>query len=87
MWRAAPGLLRRVRLSVGRETVTRKKQVRALIDALEEHIAWWERQCEKFAEGEIDAIPSLGERVQDQLHSLRGYDKDTAAKYEWALSY
>ena len=66
--------------------MTRKKHVRALVDALEERIAWWERQCEMFAEGEIDAIPSLGDRVQDQLHSLRGYDKDKAAKYQWALA-
>ena len=67
--------------------MTRKKHIRALIDALEERIAWWEGQCEKFARGEIDAIPSLGGRVQDQLHSLRGYDQDMAAKYHWALAY
>jgi hypothetical protein len=66
--------------------VTRKKHVRALVDAIEEQIAWWERQCEKFAEGEIDAIPELGTRVQDQIHSLRGYNQDMAAKYEWALA-
>ena len=67
--------------------MTRKKHVHALVNALEERIAWWERQCQLFSEGEIDAIPSLGDCVQDQLHSLRGYDENKAAEYQWALAY
>ena len=64
--------------------MTKKKQVKSLVAAIEKQYSHWQRMMDEYADG--GEFPTLASLVQDQIHSLRGYSKKLATQYEWMLA-
>lgn len=66
------------------------KHTKQLVAAIERQIEHWQKLVERWAEDAGDVasseMPALAPLVEGQLHSLRGYDAELAAQYDWAWS-
>lgn len=62
------------------------KHSKQLVVAIERQIEHWQKLIERWSEDSEGEMPALAPLVEGQLHSLRGYDAELAAQYDWALS-